>query len=138
VPVPPFDYEGELKGPELLKVAARYLHSNVNEITSANANSFISESPSVPKVLLFTDKKGVPLIFKGLSVAFEKKLFFGLVRHDDDILTQKYNIKKFPTIIVVKANENKPKVYTGEMKFSPIFDFLNVYSEVFVPGGSDS
>jgi hypothetical protein len=50
------------------------------------------------------------------------------VRHDDDILTQKYNIKKFPTIIVVKANENKPKVYTGEMKFSPIFDFLNVYS----------
>lgn len=76
------------------------------------------------------------MIFKGLSVSFEKKLFFGIVRNDDDIVVQRYNVKKFPTIIVVKSNEPKPRIYSGEMKFSPIFIFLNVYSEVFVPGGS--
>jgi len=45
-------------------------------VTSENADKFVSESPAVPKVFLFTDKKGIPLIYKGLSIAFENKLFF--------------------------------------------------------------
>jgi hypothetical protein len=58
----------------------------------------------VPKVLLFTDKpKGTPMIYKGLSVAFEKKLNFGLVRSSDSTLVSKYNIKKFPSVIVIKT-----------------------------------
>lgn len=55
---------------KLQKAAARYLHSNVIEITNANLHTFTAENPSVPKVLLFTDKKGVPMVYKGLSVAF--------------------------------------------------------------------
>jgi hypothetical protein len=81
----------------------------------ANINTFINENPSVPKVLLFTDKpKGTPMVYKGLSVAFEKKLNFGLVRSNDSILVSKYNVKKFPTVIVVKANEKKPIFYDGK------------------------
>jgi len=38
----------------------------------------------------------------------------------------------------VKTTEKKPYIYKGEMKFTPIFDFLNVFSEVFVPGGGSS
>lgn len=48
------------------------------------------------------------MIYKGLSVTFEKKLFFGIVRHTDDILVERYKIKKFPSIIVVKASEKNP------------------------------
>lgn len=48
------------------------------------------------------------MIYKGLSVAFENKLFFGVIRNAEEILIDRYNIKKFPTIIVVKANEKKP------------------------------
>ena len=67
------------------------------ELNSQNIDTFVNESPSVPKALLFTDKPtGIPLIFKALSVAFEKKLFFGIVRSSDDQLIKKYNIKKFP------------------------------------------
>ena len=55
---------------KLQKAAARYLHSNVIEITNSNLKTFTDENPSVPKVLLFTDKKGVPMVYKGLSVAF--------------------------------------------------------------------
>jgi hypothetical protein len=98
----------------------------------------LGENPSVPKVLLFTDKKGVPMIYKGLSVAFEKKLTFGIVRNSDDILVGKYSIKKFPSLIVVKTGEKKPFVYSGKYDFSDLFEFLNIYSEVFVPGGGSS
>ena len=101
---------------KLQKTAARYLHSNVIEITNSNINTFIAESPSVPKVLLFTDKeKGVPMLYKGLSVAFEKKLNFGIVRSSDSVLTDKYQIKSFPSVIVLKAGTPKPFRYTGKV-----------------------
>lgn len=62
--------QGELKTYNIMKWASRYLHSNVIEITNANINTFLGEHPSVPKVLLFSEKKGVPIVYKGLSVEF--------------------------------------------------------------------
>ena len=47
----------------------------------------------------------------------------------------RYKIKTFPSIIVVKANEKKSDTYKGDLKYKPIFNFLNIYSEAFVPGG---
>lgn len=125
---------------KIQKLAAKYLHSNSIEITNANAHTFLAENPSVPKVLLFTDRpKGTPMLYKGLSVAFEKKLNFGLVRSSDSILVDKYGVKDFPTILVIKAGEKRPILYKGkEFNFDKLFEFLNVYSEVFVPGGGSS
>ena len=54
------------------------------------------------------------MIYKGLSVEFEKKLNFGIVRNTDTILIDKYGIKNFPTIIVIKTGEKKPFFYTGK------------------------
>lgn len=84
------------------------------DVSSSNADTFINDSPSVPKVLLFTDKPtGTPLIFKALSVAFENKLFFGVVRSSDTPMLKRYNIKTYPQLLVVKATERKPIVYDG-------------------------
>lgn len=61
--------------------------SKATEVTNTNIEAWLKESPSVPKVVLFTkSEKGVPLMYKGLSVAFEGKLMFGIVRSSDDIL----------------------------------------------------
>jgi len=46
-------------------------------------------------------------------------------------------VKTTPTILVVKTSEKKPIFYVGEMKYQNIFDFLNIYSEAFVPGGDN-
>ena len=122
------------------KKAARYVRSLVIEITNANLQTFTAENPSVPKVLLFTDKpKGVPMIYKGLSVAFEKKLNFGIVRSNDSVLVGKYMIKSFPSVIVLKTGEKRPIVYKEKnFDFKNLFEFLNIYSEVFVLGGGSS
>ena len=55
----------------ILKLASKYIHNNIIEINEANINTFINENPTVPKVVLFSEKKGFPLVFKGLSVEFE-------------------------------------------------------------------
>jgi hypothetical protein len=54
-----------------MNFAAKYLESNVVAITQANIDTFINENPSVPKVFLFTDKKGIPTIYKSLSISFD-------------------------------------------------------------------
>lgn len=62
------------------------------------------------------------MLYKGLSVAFEKKLNFGLIRSSDDILVSKYNVKEFPTILVIKTGEKKPIPYKGkEFNFNALF-----------------
>ncbi len=54
-------------------------------------------------------------------------------------MVTKYTVKKFPSLVVVKTGEKKPFIYAGkEFNFRDIFEFLNVYSEVFVPGGGSS
>ena len=79
------------------------------------------------------------MVYKGLSVAFEKKLNFGIVRKADTVLIDKYQIKEFPSVIVLKTGSPKPIRYTQkDFSFKEIFAFLNVYSEVFVPGGGSS
>jgi hypothetical protein len=64
--------------------------------------------------LLFSDKKGIPSVYKGLSVAFEKKLTFGIVRNTEDSLVSKYMINKFPSLTVVKTGEKRPFVFNGK------------------------
>jgi len=39
---------------------------------------------------------------------------------------------------VVKTGEKKPFTFKGKYEFSELFEFLNIYSEVFVPGGGSS
>jgi len=73
--MPTYDYEGDLESKKILKAASNYLQSNVIEVTSANLDTFLKEAPSVPKVLLFTDKTGTPTIYKGLSLNFEVNYF---------------------------------------------------------------
>lgn len=78
------------------------------------------------------------MIFKGLSLVFENKLFFGIVRSSEEDVMDKYKVSTTPSIMVVKNNEKKPIKYTGDMKYKQIFEFLNIYSEAFVPGGGSS
>jgi len=135
MPIPSYDHEGELSTKAIVAGAARYVASNVLELNSTNINKFVQDNPSVPKVLLFTDKKGVPLMYKALSLAFEKKIFFGIIRNDNTQLFEQYAVKATPQLLVLKSGERKPIVYEGDMKYQNLFDFLNVFSEAFVAGG---
>lgn len=62
---------------------------------------------------MFTNsKKGTPFVYKALSQNFEKTLQFGLVRDSEDALAQKYKIKKYPSLLIIKS-DGKPQRYDG-------------------------
>ena len=56
---------------KLKKLAGRFITSRVVEITQNNLETFLEDNPGKPKVLLFTDKKGTPLVYKALSAHFD-------------------------------------------------------------------
>ena len=105
------DYTGQHNSKSYSSFCSRFLLSQVIELDNDKISGFVSENPSVPKILLFTDKKGVPNVFKALSVAFENKMHFGLVRPEHDEVCNKYKIKSFPKILVVRMTDPKPKEY---------------------------
>ena len=39
--------------------------------------------------------------------------------------------------MVIGVTEKKPNFYTGDNKYKPLFDYLNVYSETFFRVGED-
>ena len=52
-------------------MAGKFITSRVIEITSTNHDTFLSDNPGKPKILLFSDKKGTPLVYKALSNHFD-------------------------------------------------------------------
>lgn len=50
----------------------------------------------------------------------------------------KFGAKKFPAIAILKTGMPRPEIYPGQINYQSIFDWLNIYSEQFVPGGGNS
>jgi len=137
-PMPAMDYEGDRTVSAINKSMAKHIPTrNIVDINSEGIDAYIKDKPSVPKCLLFTDKKGTPTLIKALANNMEGKIFFAIARAEDEALAKKYKVTNYPTILLVKASEKNPFVYSGEMKYSDIYDYVNVHAETFVPGGSD-
>jgi hypothetical protein len=106
-------------------------------LNNNNIDGFVSERINLPKCFLFTEKKGNPLIMKALSVAFDKKIDFGVVRSSESALVTKYKIKKFPSVMVITVGEKKQVLYSGDIKYKSLFDWLNIFSETFFRVGEE-
>lgn len=137
LPGPIYEYEGERTAKSIISKLANYLSPQVSDVTAESIKAFLEAKNGTPKVLLFTEKSGTPTIYKALSNVLSETLDFGIVRKDQSALVSKYGITSFPKLILLKSPDSKPKVYEGDMKYRPIFEFLNIYSEVFVIGETE-
>lgn len=78
------------------------------DITSNNIDTFLNDNPGKPKMLLFTETKSVPMVYRALSTYFDKTLEFGMVKKEDEALVKKYKVTKFPTFMLLKNEKEKP------------------------------
>ena len=59
------------------------------------------------------------------------------MRETEAALVAKYKVKSFPTVFIIKSDEAKPLKFEGDdFSYQAIFDFINIYSETFVFGGT--
>lgn len=152
LPIPAFEFSGERNVKELKNQLLRYVPKDKVSIVGiptdkdskvTKIEDFLTKHISVPKVLVFSEKEVPPTIIHSLANEFNKKLLFGFVPNckNNDVsigVVKKFQVTKFPSIMIYKTNNKKPEFYRGEIKFMPLFEFLNVYAETFVMGGGFS
>ncbi|OII71750.1 uncharacterized protein cubi_00557 [Cryptosporidium ubiquitum] len=152
LPIPKFEFSGERSVRGLKSQLLRYIpKDNVSMIGIPNEQNskiikiedFLTRHISVPKILVFSEKELPPTIIHSLANEFDKKLLFGFIpnckKSEISIgIARKFQISSFPSIMVYKNTSKPPEFYKGEIKFLPLFEFLNVYAETFVMGGGFS
>ena len=71
LPAPPMKYEGKIEVKNILSYLGRFIGNRAQELNNNNFDEFINGKSNIPKFLLFTNKKNIPLIFKRLSLQFD-------------------------------------------------------------------
>jgi len=131
-PMPAFKYEGKMEAKAISGKVARFMPDMSIKLTTDNVDAYITTEPSKPKVMLFSSKKTVPMIWKALSseTVFKRTVKFGFASEEDAEIVAKFKIKKFPTVLMQRGTKAETKeVYSGEMKFSALKDWVNLHSE---------
>jgi len=131
-PVPAFKYDGKMESKALSAKIARFIADYSMKLTKENVDAFVTTDPTKPKVILFSNKKSPPTIWKALSseTVFKRTVKFGFATEEDADLVQKFKVQKFPTILMQRGSKAEIKeTYTGEMKFLPLKDWVGVFSE---------
>ena len=77
-------FKGKMEWKNIASFASKKMQSFVNVVTSDNYNDFVQQQMTKNKILLFTDKKMTPPLYKSLSKTYKDKLIFGEVRQKND------------------------------------------------------
>mmetsp|Transcript_11627 Transcript_11627/g.13204 ORF Transcript_11627/g.13204 Transcript_11627/m.13204 type:complete len:93 (-) Transcript_11627:423-701(-) len=83
------------------KTATGKIEHFVSIVTDNNYMDFIQREKDDVKIILFTNKKAIPPLYKVLS-KFSKKATFGIVKNDEEF-TKKFNIQSLPALCVVTS-----------------------------------
>ena len=119
-------YKGKYNWKAVSSKATAKMESLVSIVSETGYSDFMNREKDNFKVLLFTNKKSTPPIYKALS-KFTKKITFGLVRESDP-LTKSFRILKQPSLCVVTDQyEHQTDCYQGEIKLENLKDFLRQY-----------
>jgi protein disulfide-isomerase A6 len=124
----PIDYQGPRTAAAIANFGLEKLPSFVTSITSKNIDEFLNSDTDLAKVLLFTNKKKTTNLYKGLSIDFHYLLKFGEIKDTEKSLIEKYDIKKFPTLLVITPS-NEQKNYEGELNYKQLVKFLKPFSK---------
>lgn len=133
VPIPHQDLGLDTK--TAINQAVKYVKNFAQVVKNDNFLGFTKVDPTIPKVLYFSDndKEVIPLVIKALSVSFNKKISFGYIPKGQRDPADHFKIRKFPSLIVLQSEHQKPSVFSGEFNFKSLHDYLNIFSQQFVP-----
>jgi protein disulfide-isomerase A6 len=110
--------------------AARKMQSFVSIVSDINYEQFAGRDATTKhKILLFSEKKSTPALFKALSKKFKDKLVFGEVKSSETDLVKAFGVTKFPTLIAVTDFDSHEGVaYDSELKVDQVTKFLSTYA----------
>merc|ERR1719401_2631367 len=131
-PIPAFKYEGKMEAKAIAAKVTRFITDMSTKLTKENVDSLITTDATKPKVILFSNKKTAPTIWKALSseTVFKRTVKFGFVTEEDADICQRFKVSKFPSILMQRGAKAEIKeTYKGDINFLAIKDWVILHSE---------
>lgn len=110
----------------------------VTQLTEETVEAYQSHEENIPKVILFSNKKGVPPLFKAISIEFHKEMEFGFFSNPSDEVLKKFKVKSLPRIVLQESNhqgKRNTQIYDGDLNYQAIHEWVNLRRETFARGG---
>ena len=114
----------------MMNAASKKMKNFVSLVRDDNYDKFVERDRLTKnKMLLFTDKKSTPTLYKALSKKYIERLNLGEVKQSSTELISKFGIKEFPTIIALTNPENyEAEAYSGEMNVDQLSKFMSNFA----------
>merc|ERR1719326_2793062 len=131
-PMPAFMWEGKMEKKALSGRMGKLMPDMSTVLTADSVDKFLTTDPTKPKVMLFSNKDKVPLMFKALSSeqVLRRTIKFGFVKEAESAIVSRFKVKKFPTLIsVAGAKADSREEYKGDITFSAVHEWVNLRSE---------
>jgi hypothetical protein len=77
---------------------------------------------------MFSSKGSTSSLWKSLAIDLQDKIILAQVRDTQTKVVQLFSVDKFPSLVVLPGGVAPGKVYLGELKRDPIFEYLSGFS----------
>jgi protein disulfide-isomerase A6 len=119
------DYQGQRDAKSIVEAVKDKIPNTVKRVTDKNLVEWLNENDGNAKAILFSDKGPVSATMKTLAVDFVGLVSLAQIRNKETAAVEKFGIKKFPTLILLKAGSEDAITYEGEMKKESMVEFLS-------------
>jgi protein disulfide-isomerase A6 len=119
------DYQGQRDAKSIVEAVKDKIPNIVKRVTDKNLAEWLNVNDGNAKAILFSEKGLVSATMKTLAVDFDGLVSLAQIRNKEAAAVEKFGIKKFPTLILLKAGSEDAITYEGEMKKEPMVEFLS-------------
>ncbi|KAJ3344327.1 hypothetical protein HDU93_000117 [Gonapodya sp. JEL0774] len=130
------DYEGQRSAKAMVDFAISNIPNYVIPISGSKKTAktlpdFLSlNGTELGHVVLLSNKKDTPPLYKALANEFRNRLVFGELKDSDaDDLVAKLSLNKIPGVVVWPVGQDEPLLYSGSLKHDPLAEFLGKYAK---------
>jgi hypothetical protein len=138
-PLPREDFDKLADEKGLKKLLYRLLSSEfVKTLTEESVDAFLSHDEHIPKVILLSNRKVTPPLFKAISTEFHREMEFGFFPNPSDAMMKKFKVKSIPRIVLQDADnkgKRRTQIYDGDLTYAAIHEWANLRRETFARGG---
>ena len=119
------DYNGARTASGIVEAVVDKINNHVKRVTDKDLDKFLSDNPDRPKAILFTEKGTTSALLRSVAIDFLDVISVAQVRSKETDAVKKFNVEKFPTLILLPGGDKEPVVFEGDIKKAAVVTFLS-------------
>lgn len=121
------DYNGERTAAAISQAVAAKINNHVTRVTSTELDGFLKGDK--PKAILYSNKGTTTPLLRSIAIDFLDVISVAQIRDKETAAVKRFNIEKFPTLVLIPSEGQEPIVYDGAMDKKEIVKFLSQVGE---------